>query len=927
PFEYIFNEDNSLIFNTISLNDDPSAIVTVTLTVSNGTLTLDTNAIPNLTFTTGDGTNDTAVEFSGTLADVNDALSGLTFTPNTHFNGNETLSISISSSVSDGINPPIVTADSQNISLAITAVNDDPVLTPISLTVAEGGQVTFIASTVNGDGQLGLVDPDIATGQQVVEQQIVKITQIPTKGTLRLGTQILQVGSVFSYDQLGNVTYTHDGSDVSPGDTDSFAVTVNDGGGGQSDSDPVTPGSQPTIVTINLNPVNIVPTISVPDFAIYEGTIGNNIGSLLSVDLGDIFDTNNANGDGNNESTFTIISVNNNGQGTLFFNGSPVSAGQTFDVADLNLLTFDHNGSEPSVFPSFVIQVTDAGGGTGSPLTSSNITVKIGVNEVNDDPQLIENNPIDVTGGSTTILTSADLSVTDIDSPDGQLVYSLQTRPEQGILELNVGDSTNPDWKVLGAGGFFTQEELTDGKVRYTHQLDGTTVITDTFTFKVRDSDFTIIPNVVEREGGVRDNPTDTSLAIKTFTINITSPNPTPTPNISGPSPGYGGENPNPGDPIPGPIIDPSVTYTNNNFTNIADGDRTQEGGAGILTDDMLNFVFVNNAVVQVPPEQTVYTLLDTPSNGILQQWNGTAWVNITVGSNFTQADINKGDLNTTPGLGDVGVIRFLHDNTEDFISTFNYTVSVGGEIRVNTKDDPAYDPFTLDIVPINDNPTISEGKRIVLQEGGNKTIFPAEVVLADVDGNGSDKPVDLFNLQFGDQFAIPNTLEFQVTKLPQFGKLQIDGIDVVIGQWYDESYLRSGNPNSNKFVYIHDGTENFLDTFQVQGRDNHGALSELTDIGIDIFPVNDTPIVPLTTGAPDITIPDPLTVNGVTEIATATNKGLGFVTPLNEGDTGVITNNLLQAVDPDNNRIQRQYRITDKVDYGTLLLNGKALG
>ena len=57
----------------------------MTLAVTNGTLTLSTTA--GLTFITGDGTSDATMTFTGTLADINAALNGLTYLPTLNFNG------------------------------------------------------------------------------------------------------------------------------------------------------------------------------------------------------------------------------------------------------------------------------------------------------------------------------------------------------------------------------------------------------------------------------------------------------------------------------------------------------------------------------------------------------------------------------------------------------------------------------------------------------------------------------------------------------------------------------------------------------------------------------------------------------------------------------------------------------------------------
>ena len=65
--------------------DAASGAVRMTLTGTNGVLTL--AGTSGLTFTVGDGAADGMMTFTGTLASINTALDGLTFTPTADYNG------------------------------------------------------------------------------------------------------------------------------------------------------------------------------------------------------------------------------------------------------------------------------------------------------------------------------------------------------------------------------------------------------------------------------------------------------------------------------------------------------------------------------------------------------------------------------------------------------------------------------------------------------------------------------------------------------------------------------------------------------------------------------------------------------------------------------------------------------------------------
>ena len=73
--------------------DDPNAIVEVTLVTSQGSLTLGSNT--GLSFTTGNGTQDASMTFTGTITAINAALEGLQLVTGTVFQGNVSLTLSV----------------------------------------------------------------------------------------------------------------------------------------------------------------------------------------------------------------------------------------------------------------------------------------------------------------------------------------------------------------------------------------------------------------------------------------------------------------------------------------------------------------------------------------------------------------------------------------------------------------------------------------------------------------------------------------------------------------------------------------------------------------------------------------------------------------------------------------------------------------
>ena len=73
---------NAISFVDVDIN---GGAMRVSLAGASGTLTLST--LTGLSFIIGDGTADTSMTFTGTLAAINAALNGMTFTPGADFNG------------------------------------------------------------------------------------------------------------------------------------------------------------------------------------------------------------------------------------------------------------------------------------------------------------------------------------------------------------------------------------------------------------------------------------------------------------------------------------------------------------------------------------------------------------------------------------------------------------------------------------------------------------------------------------------------------------------------------------------------------------------------------------------------------------------------------------------------------------------------
>ena len=126
---------NGVALSGISVSDADTDAATqslqVTVSVSTGTLTMST--LTGLTFSSGDGTADDSMTFSGTVNALNAALASLSYKPVADFNGNATLTL-VTNDIGNNGNDPGLTGtgtseeDNDAKTINISAANDAPVV-------------------------------------------------------------------------------------------------------------------------------------------------------------------------------------------------------------------------------------------------------------------------------------------------------------------------------------------------------------------------------------------------------------------------------------------------------------------------------------------------------------------------------------------------------------------------------------------------------------------------------------------------------------------------------------------------------------------------------------------------------------------------------------------------------------------------------
>jgi len=261
---------------------DPSAAgkpIQVTLNMTGGML--DLSQTTGLTFSgPGDGTADTTVTFTGTVANINAALAGATFTPTASAPGTASIQM-VTSDLGIGGTAQTDT-DTVNISVVTAGTNLAPVITaPSAIHASSGTELVFSAAS----GQvISIADLDASNP--------LTVTLTATHGTLTLGpdadlgivsggsngsTSLELTGTVAEINAaLAGLKFKSNNSFTGPA-----SITVN-----VEDNDGLT-DTQTIAVTVDTH--NVAPTVTLP--TIDSITSGTNL--VLGLDLTGAWTTNN----------------------------------------------------------------------------------------------------------------------------------------------------------------------------------------------------------------------------------------------------------------------------------------------------------------------------------------------------------------------------------------------------------------------------------------------------------------------------------------------------------------------------------------------------------------------------------------------------------------------------------------------------------
>jgi hypothetical protein len=454
-------EDVALVFNSgngnaISISDVDafSGDLEITLSVTNGKITLGTTT--GLIFSSGDGTSDGTMTFRGTVAEVNAALSGLTYLGDANYNGPDTLQITTNDLSNTGDGGPL--SDTDSIAITVIGVNDAPTIAGPSSTVT----VNSAAFPFNGGNTISIGDIDISTGLATVTltvsdaggilevSTLTGLTAVSGNGTSNVLTFTGTLADVNS--SLATLTY-------SPTDVDgtgTLTVLVSDNGNtgvdpstiGQPNTGTATDEQAIRVFNLQISDINDAPVNTVPgtqtfneDTALIFSTANGNAVSIEDVDafgfdvtttVSVLNGTLTAGGTAPQQAALT--SMTGSGTNTLVLTGT---------IAEINAVLQGLSYSNPLNFngtDTLTIVTNDNGNtGAGGPLSDTD-TVGLVITPVNDAP--VNTVPVAQNVAEDDVLTFSAgngnaVRVSDVDVTEGTGILSVTVGVSNGTLTLS----------------------------------------------------------------------------------------------------------------------------------------------------------------------------------------------------------------------------------------------------------------------------------------------------------------------------------------------------------------------------------------------------------------------------------------------------------------------------------------------------------
>ncbi|HET9637578.1 MAG TPA: cadherin-like domain-containing protein, partial [Allosphingosinicella sp.] len=472
----------------------PSGVYDVTLSATQGTLTLTT--LTGLTFTIGDGTGDTTMTFHGTLAAINTALATAKYTPTANYNGPAQIQLQATDTfggiVATGTG--VATNDSDTIAVTVNSVNDAPSGANQDSGALEGVEYVFTATDFS-ENFSDPIDGDDFAG--------IRITSTPATGTLKLNGVAITVPQDVTLTQLNDGDLTYLPAAGSANTSPVFQFRVRDDGGVLNGGQDLSIGEY--TYTINIAPADIAPVLDLDASGAGTGYSGayTEGGAAAAISDIDVLITDADAGDNVEGATITItnavagdvltvvgalpgsITVDPSSTATnLILTGTGTQA--EYEAA-IEQITFSSSSQDPTAGGtnnSRTINVTVTDGDLPSNVAVSTISVA----DDNADAPSGTSSTITAIEDTFRLIEPVDLGFSDADGTLASVTISAVTG---GSLYYDADGTAGGGAPMLVATlpQTYTAQDLIDGKVSFLAAPNANGAGLGTITFAVTDDD------------------------------------------------------------------------------------------------------------------------------------------------------------------------------------------------------------------------------------------------------------------------------------------------------------------------------------------------------------------------------------------------------------------------------------------------------
>ena len=864
---YSVNEQTSLSIEgtgfAVTDVDAASGTMTATINVGQGAVTI-VAGDSGVSISSGNGTS--TVTLTGTLAEINNLLTGAGTGTITYFNNSDTpaSSTTITVTVNDGGNTgadPGLTGDgsSEEDSAAqtinLTAINDDPTNAgslPSDISVTEDVLSNIDLSAVNfsdvdAGGSTLTVTLTTSTGGNLTASSGGGVT-VGGSATARTFTGTLTDLNTY-FDNASNIQYLHGTPGTTGNNADTIQVVINDNGntgaGGGSDQSLGT-------VNIDISDVNDAPVNTIPGTQTIAEETTTAIGGISISDV----DAGASNLTTRLQVTSGVLNVSLSGSASIS-SGSNGSGDLTIlgSITDINAtlasLTYTGNTDVVGTAADTLTVTTNDLGNTGSGGAQSDVdNIQIDITPVNDTPAVSGPGSAYTVNEQTSLsIEGTGFAVTDVDAASGTMTATINVG--QGAVTIVAGDSG----VSISSGNGTSTVTLTGTLAEINNLLTGAGTGTITYF-----------------------NNSDTPVSSTTITVTVND---------------GGNTGADPGLTADASSEEDSAAQTIN--ISAVNDDPTNTGSLPSdisVTEDILSNVDLS-AVNFSDVDAGGSTLTVTLSTSTGGQLSASSSGGVTVGGSATARTFTGTLTDLNNYFNNASNIQYLHSTpnlTGNNADTIQVVINDNGNTGSGGGSDQALGTVNIDISDVNDAPVNTiPGTQSIAEE---TTTAIGGISISDVDAGSSNLTTRLqvtsgvLNVSLSGSASISSGSNGS-------GDLTILGSITDIN-----ATLASLTYTGNTDVV---GTA--ADTLTVTTNDlgntgSGGAQSDVDNIQIDITPVNDTPVVSGPGSAYSVNEQTSLSIEGtgfaVTDVDAASgtmtatiNVGQGAVTVV-AGDSGV---------------------------------------